>query len=61
MLLAEHSHGKTLRQCIETMIQDPYAFITSGYMAGVMPSDFGQKLSSTQIQAAANFLATDAK
>lgn len=61
MLLAQHSHGRTLRQCIETMIIRPYEFITSGYMANVMPSDFSEKLSSTQIEALANFLATSAK
>ncbi len=61
MLLAEHSHRTSLRQCIVTMIVHPYEFITSGYLSNVMPSDFGKKLSQTQIEALANFLATDAK
>ncbi len=61
MLLAEHSHGTTLRQCIETMIVHPYEFIPGGYLPNVMPSDFGKKLSQIQIEALANFLATDAK
>jgi mono/diheme cytochrome c family protein len=53
--------GATLQQCIMTAIIKPYAFIPTGYQPGVMPSNFGQTLSSTQIQALANFLASVAK
>jgi hypothetical protein len=44
-----------------TAIEKPYAFIPSGYTAGIMPSDFGQRLTSDQIQALVNFLASAAK
>jgi cytochrome c oxidase subunit 2 len=53
--------GASLRQCIMTAIEKPYAFIPSGYTAGIMPSDFGQRLTSDQIQALVNFLASGAK
>jgi cytochrome c oxidase subunit II len=53
--------GATLQQCIQTAIVKPYAYIPAGYSAGIMPSDFGQRLSSDQIQALVNFLASAAK
>jgi mono/diheme cytochrome c family protein len=53
--------GATLQQCIETAITKPYAYIPSGYQAGIMPPNFATTLSSTQIQALVNFLSTMAK
>jgi cytochrome c oxidase subunit II len=53
--------GATLQQCIQTAIVKPYAYLPSGYSAGIMPSDFGQRLSSDQIQSLVNFLAGAAK
>ncbi len=53
--------GTTLQKCIETAITKPYAYLPSGYSAGIMPSNFGQRLTSDQIQALVNFLAGAAK
>lgn len=48
--------GATLTKCIHTAIVDPYAFIPSGYSAGIMPSDFSTKLKPNEITALINFL-----
>jgi cytochrome c oxidase subunit II len=53
--------GTSLQQCIQTAITKPYAFLPSGYSSGIMPSDFGQRLTSDQITALVNFLSTAAK
>lgn len=53
--------GATLQKCIETAITKPYAYLPSGYHAGVMPSTFGQTLKPNEIQALVNFIATEAK
>jgi cytochrome c oxidase subunit 2 len=53
--------GASLSQCIYTAITKPYAYLPSGYSAGIMPSTFAQRLSSTQIQSLVNFLASVAK
>ncbi len=53
--------GATLQECIHTAITKPYAFIPSGYHAGVMPSTFAQTLSSAQIQALVSYLSSVAK
>jgi cytochrome c oxidase subunit II len=53
--------GDLLPQCIHTAITDPYAYIPSGYTAGIMPSDFAQRLTPAQIQALVNFLVSAAK
>jgi len=53
--------GATLQQCIHTAIVKPYAFIPSGYAAGVMPSNFSQTLTSSEIAGLVNFLSTAAK
>ena len=55
------ARGATLAKCIETAIVKPYAFLPSGYAAGVMPSDFGTKLKPNEITALVNFLSTAAK
>ncbi len=53
--------GTTLQKCIETAITKPYAYLPSGYSAGIMPSNFAQRLTPAQIQALVNFLSTAAK
>jgi hypothetical protein len=53
--------GASLKQCIYTAITRPYAYLPSGYSAGIMPSDFASRLTSTQIQALVNFLSSAAK
>jgi cytochrome c oxidase subunit 2 len=53
--------GATLSQCIETAITKPYAYIPSGYQAGIMPSNFAQSLSSSQIEGLVNYLSSVAK
>lgn len=53
--------GATLQQCIRTAIVKPYAYIPSGFKAGVMPSNFGQTLTPSEITALVNFLSTAAK
>ena len=51
----------TLEKCIETAITRPYAYIPPGYSAGIMPSNFSQTLSPSQIQALVAFLSSTAK
>ena len=58
---SKKARGATLQQCIETAITKPYAYLPAGYSAGIMPSDFGTRLTSDQIQSLVNFLATAAK
>jgi cytochrome c2 len=53
--------GKTLTQCIDTAITNPYKYLPTGYHAGVMPNNFSSTLSPTQIQALVNFLSSVAK
>jgi hypothetical protein len=53
--------GASLTQCIDTAIVSPYKFLPSGYSAGIMPSNFGQRLSSTQIQSLVTLLGSVAK
>jgi cytochrome c oxidase subunit II len=53
--------GATLEQCIETAITKPYAYLPSGYTAGIMPSNFAQRLTPTEIQSLVTFLASAAK
>jgi cytochrome c oxidase subunit 2 len=53
--------GATLQQCIQTAITKPYAYLPTGYSAGIMPSNFGQRLTSDQIKALVAFLAGAAK
>ncbi len=48
--------GATLAKCIQTAIVNPYAFLPSGYPAGVMPSNFSTKLKPNEITALVNFL-----
>jgi mono/diheme cytochrome c family protein len=53
--------GATLQQCITTAIVKPYAYLPSGYAAGVMPNTFSQTLSPTQIKALVAFLSSVTK
>ena len=53
--------GATLEECIRTAIVNPYAFIPSGYATGVMPNDFKQRLSPSQIDALVAFLSSVVK
>jgi cytochrome c oxidase subunit 2 len=53
--------GKTLSQCITTAITKPYAYLPSGYKAGIMPSTFAQTLGPTQIQALVTYLSSVTK
>jgi mono/diheme cytochrome c family protein len=53
--------GATYQQCIKTAIVNPYAYLPSGYRAGVMPNTFGHTLTPTEITALVNFLSTAAK
>jgi cytochrome c oxidase subunit II len=53
--------GTTLQQCIQTAITKPYAYLPTGYSAGIMPSNFSQRLTQAQIQALVSFLSTVAK
>lgn len=58
---SKSTRGATLQKCIETAITKPYAYIPSGYQAGVMPSNFAQTLKPNEIKALVNFLATQTK
>jgi mono/diheme cytochrome c family protein len=53
--------GSSFAQCIRTAIVKPYAFIPAGYSSGVMPPNFGQKLTPSEITALVNFLQSAVK
>ncbi|MHB8491219.1 MAG: c-type cytochrome [Solirubrobacteraceae bacterium] len=57
------ARGASLTQCITTSITKPYAYIPSGYSAGIMPATFAQRLTPKQIGALVAYLAkaTEAK
>jgi mono/diheme cytochrome c family protein len=50
--------GASLTDCIKSAIIKPYAYLPSGYAAGIMPSNFGQSLSASQIAALVKFLSS---
>ncbi len=50
--------GASLTDCIMTAIVKPYAYLPSPYKAGIMPSNFSQTLSSTQIKALVKFISS---
>src|SRR5690348_2107138 len=58
---SKSARGASIQQCIQTAITKPYAYLPTGYSAGIMPSNFGQRLTSDQIQALVNFLSSAAK
>jgi mono/diheme cytochrome c family protein len=53
--------GSSLADCIHTAIIKPYAFIPSGYAAGVMPPNFATKLTGSEITALVNFIQSAVK
>ena len=53
--------GKTLSQCIDNAITKPYAYLPTGYKAGIMPSTFAQTLGATQIKALVTYLSSVTK
>jgi mono/diheme cytochrome c family protein len=53
--------GATLQKCIYTAITEPYAYIPSGYSAGVMPNTFAKSLKPSEISALVNFISSAAK
>ncbi len=53
--------GKTLADCIHTAITKPYAYLPTGYHAGVMPSNFAQTLGPTQVNALVAYLSSVTK
>jgi mono/diheme cytochrome c family protein len=55
------ARGATLAQCIHTAITDPYKYIPPGYKAGIMPSNFAQKLTPSEITALVNFIQSEVK
>ena len=55
---SQRIRGASLQKCLETAIVKPYAFIPSGYAAGIMPANFGKTLSASQIQALVLFLSS---
>jgi cytochrome c oxidase subunit II len=61
MAASKAARGPTLADCIRTAITRPYAYLPSGFTAGIMPSNFSQRLSASQIQALVSFLSTAAK
>ena len=48
--------GATLAQCIHTAIIRPYAYLPSGYAAGIMPSNFATRLTPSEVTALVNYL-----
>jgi len=55
---SKQARGATLQKCIYTAIVKPYAYLPSGYPAGVMPNTFAQTLSPSQIQALVAYLSS---
>jgi cytochrome c oxidase subunit II len=53
--------GATLDKCIFTAITKPYAYIPTGYHAGIMPPNFASTLTPIQIQSLVKFLSPAAK
>ena len=53
--------GQPLNQFLFTSITKPNAFISPGFQPNIMPQTFSQQLSSTQIQALVNFIASVTK
>ena len=58
---SKQTRGATLQQCITNAIIKPYSYIPAGFKAGVMPSNFGQTLTKTEVTALVNFLSTATK
>jgi cytochrome c551/c552 len=52
--------GATLQQCIYTAITNPFAYLPSGYRAGIMPAGYGG-MPAAQIKELVTFLSTATK
>ncbi len=50
--------GKPVPEFVRQSIVDPDAYIAKGYSAGVMPKDFGDKLSSEQLSALVDYISS---
>jgi cytochrome c oxidase subunit II len=57
---AKKAH-QTLKQYIQESITKPNAYITPGFKPNIMPQNFAQTLSSTQIQALVTFISSVTK
>ena len=53
--------GKPLASFVRESIVAPNAYVEKGYPKGIMPQDFGTKLSKTQLDALVRFLVSSAK
>jgi cytochrome c oxidase subunit 2 len=53
--------GTTLKACIDKAIIDPYAYIPTGYSAGIMPTGFLKTLGATKVDELVNFLTSVTK
>jgi mono/diheme cytochrome c family protein len=53
---AQKANRGSLEQYVHESIVDPNAYVVSGFQAGVMPQDFGQKLNEKQIADLVAFL-----
>jgi mono/diheme cytochrome c family protein len=53
---SKSARGSTLEDCVKAAITSPYKYIPSGYTAGVMPADFGTKLTPKQLNALVAYL-----
>jgi cytochrome c oxidase subunit II len=50
--------GKPLREFVRQSIVQPDAFVAKGYPSGLMPKDFGDKLSSEQLKALVDYVSS---
>ncbi len=53
--------GATLQKCIYTAITNPYAYLPTGYKAGIMPATFKKTLHPNEITALVNYLSSVTK
>jgi len=53
--------GATLSACIDKAITDPYAYLPTGYTAGIMPTTFAKTLGPAKINELVSFLASVTK
>jgi cytochrome c oxidase subunit 2 len=53
--------GATLTACIDKAITDPYAYLPSGFQAGIMPATFAKTLGATKVNDLVAFLASVTK
>ena len=52
--------GKPVPEFVRQSIVEPDAFVAKGYSAGLMPKDFGDKLSEDQIKALVDYISSAA-